>query len=138
MRNISDRDCSDQRKMNKYAIDKGYSQRVLCSSSPFMMERKPYTHNLQYINNQNLMRKIEKNVAAVQTKEKESELCLVKDHNSSLRLSLFYADDTIQKAIKMKEDIGYYVPSSDGSRCFYELYNKTNGDTSVERDLREN
>ena len=34
---------------------------------------------------------------------------------------LFYEDDVIQNTNKLKKEIGYYIPNSDGQSCAYEF-----------------
>lgn len=44
-----------------------------------------------------------------------------KDQFSSTRFMLFYEDDIIQKTNKLKKEIGFYIPNTDGTSCAYEL-----------------
>ena len=48
--------------------------------------------------------------------EKKGELL-----HSSTRLMLFYSDDVIEKANRMKSQLGNYMPNQDGRSCFFEF-----------------
>ena len=51
---------------------------------------------------------------------------------------LFYADDVIQNTKKLKNEIGYYMPNSDGASCAYEIDDTVFENPLFRRDLREN
>lgn len=51
---------------------------------------------------------------------------------------LFYADDVIQNTKKLKNEIGYYMPNSDGTSCAYEIDHSVLENPIFKRDLREN
>ena len=61
-----------------------------------------------------------------------------KEKMESTRLMLFYADDVIQSAQKMKSQIGNYMPNQDGTSCSFEYdQSKVRSEIFV-KDLREN
>lgn len=51
---------------------------------------------------------------------------------------LFYADDVIQNTKKLKNEIGYYMPNSDGTSCAYQIDHSVLENPTFRRDLREN
>ena len=60
------------------------------------------------------------------------------DKYSGTRFMLFYADDVIQNTKKLKNEIGYYMPNSDGTSCAYQIDHSVLENPTFRRDLREN